>query len=97
MEKKSKRYRSALQAADLTKEYPLKDAVEILAGAGYLIAEFLSTATNRRTDQYGGSLENRARFGVEVIRKVRAAIGDKVALLIRVAGHDFFNIRIFEF
>jgi 2,4-dienoyl-CoA reductase (NADPH2) len=65
------------------------DAVEILGGAGYLIAEFLSPAVNQRTDEYGGTLENRARFGVEVIRRARAAIGPDTPLLIRIAGHDF--------
>ena len=65
------------------------DMVEIIASAGYLIAQFLSPAANKRTDGYGGSLESRARFGVETIRKVRAAVGDDVAVTIRVAGHDF--------
>jgi 2,4-dienoyl-CoA reductase (NADPH2) len=65
------------------------DAVEILGSAGYLIAEFLSPAANQRTDGYGGSLEARARFGVEVIRRVKEAVGDRLAVLIRVAGSDF--------
>lgn len=65
------------------------DAVEVLGSAGYLIAEFLSPAANQRVDEYGGSLESRARFGVEVIRKVKAAVGDGVAVLVRVAGSDF--------
>ena len=65
------------------------DAVEIIASAGYLIAQFLSPAANHRTDEYGGSMENRARFGVETIQKVKAAVGDSVAVTMRVAGHDF--------
>ncbi|MDP8225385.1 MAG: FAD-dependent oxidoreductase [Candidatus Lernaella stagnicola] len=64
-------------------------AVEIVGSAGYLVSQFLSPASNQRTDEYGGPLENRARFGVEVIRRVREAVGDDVAVLIRVAGHDF--------
>lgn len=65
------------------------DAVEILASAGYLISQFLSPKTNMRDDQYGGSLENRMRFGLEVVEKVRAEIGPKIALIVRVAGNDF--------
>ncbi len=65
------------------------DAVEILAGTGYLISEFLSPLTNRRTDEYGGSLENRMRFGLEVVRAVREKIGDDFPLVVRVNGNDF--------
>ncbi|MBI9087340.1 MAG: FAD-dependent oxidoreductase [Desulfobacterales bacterium] len=65
------------------------DLVEILACTGYLISQFLSPVTNQRNDGYGGSLENRMRFGLEVIKKVRAAMGPDVALGIRVAGNDF--------
>ena len=63
--------------------------VEVLGSAGYLIPQFLSTAINRRTDEYGGGFENRARFGLEVIRAVRAAVGDEVVVGIRLAGNDF--------
>ncbi|NOQ41549.1 MAG: NADH:flavin oxidoreductase, partial [Desulfuromusa sp.] len=65
------------------------DAVEILAGTGYLISEFLSPLTNQRQDQYGGSLENRMRFGLEVIRAVKAATGGDFPLLVRINGNDF--------
>jgi 2,4-dienoyl-CoA reductase (NADPH2) len=65
------------------------DYVEILACTGYLISEFLSPLTNHRTDEYGGSLENRMRFGVELIQKVRKAVGDDMALGVRIAGNDF--------
>jgi 2,4-dienoyl-CoA reductase (NADPH2) len=65
------------------------DAVEIVGSAGYLVAQFLSTASNKRTDEYGGSFENRARFGMEVISKIRQAVGDSTAVIIRVAGSDF--------
>ncbi|MCD6307014.1 MAG: NADH:flavin oxidoreductase, partial [Deltaproteobacteria bacterium] len=51
------------------------DAVEILGSAGYLISQFLSPVTNLREDSYGGSLENRMRFGLEVVSKVRQAVG----------------------
>ncbi|MGC8494264.1 MAG: FAD-dependent oxidoreductase [Syntrophobacteraceae bacterium] len=65
------------------------DAVEVLASAGYLICQFLSPKTNKREDEYGGSLENRMRFGLETIRRVREAIGPEMALIVRVAGNDF--------
>lgn len=65
------------------------DAVEVLASAGYLICQFLSPKTNKRDDEYGGSLENRMRFGLETIRRVREEIGTDMALIVRVAGNDF--------
>jgi 2,4-dienoyl-CoA reductase-like NADH-dependent reductase (Old Yellow Enzyme family)/NADPH-dependent 2,4-dienoyl-CoA reductase/sulfur reductase-like enzyme len=51
------------------------DAIEIHGGHGYLLSSFLSPAANKRTDEYGGALENRARFLLEVIEAVRAAVG----------------------
>jgi 2,4-dienoyl-CoA reductase (NADPH2) len=65
------------------------DAVEILTGTGYLISEFLSEVSNRRSDEYGGSLENRMRFGLEVIRAVRQCVGPEFPLLVRINGNDF--------
>jgi 2,4-dienoyl-CoA reductase (NADPH2) len=77
-----------VQAARRGKEAGF-DAVEVLASAGYLICQFLSPKTNKRDDEYGGSLENRMRFGREVIEKVRAEIGSDTALIVRIAGNDF--------
>jgi 2,4-dienoyl-CoA reductase (NADPH2) len=65
------------------------DLVEILGSAGYLISQFLSPKINQRDDAYGGSLENRMRFGLEVVKKVREAVGPEFAVGIRLAGHDF--------
>lgn len=65
------------------------DAVEVLGSAGYLICQFLSPKTNKRDDDYGGSLENRMRFGVETISKVRHAAGPDMGVIVRVAGNDF--------
>jgi 2,4-dienoyl-CoA reductase (NADPH2) len=67
------------------------DLIEILACTGYLISQFLSPLTNKRTDEYGGVIENRMRFGLEVIRKVREAVGDDVPVGIRIAGNDFME------
>ncbi len=64
------------------------DGVEVLGSAGYLICQFLSPVSNQREDEYGGSFENRVRFGREVMEKVRAAVSDKTAVLVRVAGAD---------
>ncbi|SDO71285.1 oxidoreductase [Desulforhopalus singaporensis] len=65
------------------------DGVEVLCGTGYLISEFLSPLTNKRNDGYGGTLENRMRFGVEVISAIRKTVGDDFTLLARVNGNDF--------
>jgi 2,4-dienoyl-CoA reductase (NADPH2) len=67
------------------------DAVEILGSAGYLICQFLSPITNLRNDRYGGSLENRMRFGLEVVEKVRRAVGPDYPVIIRLAGNDFME------
>ncbi len=65
------------------------DMVEILAGTGYLISEFLSPLTNQRTDGYGGSVANRMRFGLEVIRAVKEKVGSDYPLIVRLNGNDF--------
>jgi 2,4-dienoyl-CoA reductase-like NADH-dependent reductase (Old Yellow Enzyme family)/thioredoxin reductase len=65
------------------------DAVEVLASAGYLICQFLSPKTNKREDEYGGPLENRMRFGLETIKRVRREVGSDMAMIVRVAGNDF--------
>ena len=64
------------------------DAVEIHLGHGYLPSEFLSPRLNRRTDQWGGSLENRARFPRQIVRAVRDAVGDRVAVLAKLNMAD---------
>ena len=64
------------------------DAVWIHGAHGYLIHQFLSARTNHRTDQYGGSLENRARFAVGLIKRVRKAVGPDFPIYIRMNGDD---------
>lgn len=64
------------------------DAVEVVV-AGYLIAQFLSPKTNQREDEYGGTIENRMRFGREVVRRVCAEVGADMAVSVRVGGNDF--------
>ena len=65
------------------------DGVEILGSAGYLISQFLSPVTNQRTDEYGGSWENRCRFPLAVIRAVRRAVGEDFPIFLRLGGSDF--------
>ena len=64
------------------------DAVEVHLGHGYPPSEFLSPRLNRRTDRWGGSLENRARFAREIVRAVRAAAGPRLAVLAKLNMAD---------
>jgi 2,4-dienoyl-CoA reductase-like NADH-dependent reductase (Old Yellow Enzyme family) len=64
------------------------DGIEVHGAHGYLIHEFLSPKSNRRTDGYGGTLENRMRFCMEVLEAVRAAVGDGVAVGLRLVGDE---------
>jgi 2,4-dienoyl-CoA reductase-like NADH-dependent reductase (Old Yellow Enzyme family) len=64
------------------------DAVEIHLGHNYLASSFLSPKLNRRRDQYGGTLENRARFPRAIARAVRDAVGDRIAILAKLNLDD---------
>jgi 2,4-dienoyl-CoA reductase (NADPH2) len=64
------------------------DGVEIMGSEGYLINEFLAPRTNQRTDEWGGSLENRARLALEVVRQTRAAVGRDFIIIFRISGLD---------
>jgi len=67
------------------------DGVQLHGAHGYLLAQFLSPLRNRRTDRYGGSLENRARFGLEVYRSVRQIVGTAFPVMIKLNANDFLN------
>ena len=67
------------------------DGVELHGAHGYLIAQFLSPATNLRDDDYGGSTENRARFLVEILRAIRAEVGPDFPVGVRLSGTDFIE------
>ncbi len=67
------------------------DGVEIIGSAGYLISTFLVERTNQRTDQWGGSYENRMRFAVEVVRRVREAVGPDFIVIFRIAAMDMLD------
>jgi 2,4-dienoyl-CoA reductase (NADPH2) len=64
------------------------DGVEIMGSEGYFLNQFLVTHTNRRTDRWGGSYENRMRLPVEVVRRVRAAMGPGAVLVYRISLID---------
>ncbi len=65
------------------------DGVELHAGHGYILAEFLSPYTNQRDDAYGGVLENRARLLCEVLRAVRARVGEDFPVWLRMDAHEY--------
>lgn len=67
------------------------DLVEVLACTGYLIPQFMSPTINLRSDDYGGPLENRMRFGLEVADAVREAVGPDYPISFRIDGHDFME------
>ncbi|MBY5991658.1 FAD-dependent oxidoreductase [Ferrimonas balearica] len=64
------------------------DGVELMGSEGYLLNQFLCRRTNQRKDQYGGSLENRARFPLEMVRAVREAVGEEFILIFRLSMLD---------
>jgi 2,4-dienoyl-CoA reductase-like NADH-dependent reductase (Old Yellow Enzyme family) len=80
---------AAFVRAALRAEHAGFDCVEIHAAHGYLISQFLTPFENRREDEYGGSLQNRARFGLDILRAVKRAVS-KAAVIFRVSVEDFF-------
>lgn len=71
------------------------DGIELHSGNGYLFSQFLCKGINDRTDEWGGTLENRARFLLEVVRAVRKAVGRDFHLQAKLNGQDFNNAVIF--
>jgi len=65
--------------------------IELHMAHGYLGCEFLSPLSNHRSDNYGGPLENRARFPLEVVRAVRKEMPDSMPLLVRVSGTEYMK------
>lgn len=75
------------------------DGVEVMGSEGYLINQFLCPRTNKRTDRWGGSFENRSRFALEIMKAVRAAVGTDFIIIYRLSmldlvpeGHDFEEV-----
>ncbi|HEU4758631.1 MAG TPA: mycofactocin system FadH/OYE family oxidoreductase 2, partial [Dehalococcoidia bacterium] len=65
------------------------DGVEVHAAHSYLLGQFLSPVSNKRTDEYGGSLENRSRLAIEVIEAVRSAVGPDFPVGVRISADEF--------
>lgn len=63
--------------------------IELHAAHGYLLSEFISPISNKREDEYGGSLENRARFLIETVKAVQSAIGTAVPISVRISATDW--------
>lgn len=70
------------------------DGVELLFAGGQIALQFLSPAVNKRTDEYGGSLENRLRFPFQIIDAVRRGLGDRLVLGVRMTADEFFEAGI---
>ncbi|MHB1418973.1 MAG: NADH:flavin oxidoreductase [Bacillota bacterium] len=77
-------------AACRTKEAGF-DGVEIHSAHGYLLSQFFSPLTNKRTDEYGGSIPNRIRLHLQVIEAVRAAVGEDFPIFLRLGASDFMD------
>lgn len=80
--------RAYVEAADRARRAGF-DCVEIHASHGYLISQFHTPAENIRTDEYGGSLENRARFGLEITRRIKAEVPG-IGVIYRLTVEDYF-------
>ena len=76
-----------VRASKLAK-YANYDGVEIMGSEGYLINEFISAKTNKRTDKWGGKFENRIQFPIEIIRKTREAVGENFIIIFRLSMLD---------
>lgn len=76
-----------VRAATLAREAGY-DGVEIMGSEGYLLNQFVAPRTNHRSDAWGGSLENRCRFPLEIVRRVREAVGPDFILVYRLSGLD---------
>jgi len=79
--------RHFVRAAKLAK-FANYDGVEIMGSEGYLINEFVSAKTNKRTDKWGGSFENRIQFPLEIIRQTRRAVGENFIVIFRLSMLD---------
>ncbi|MFF9197813.1 FAD-dependent oxidoreductase [Streptomyces sp. NPDC014779] len=75
------------RCAELAKEAGY-DGVEVMGSEGYLINEFIAAATNQRTDRWGGSYENRVRFPLEIVRRIRERVGSDFIVIYRLSMLD---------
>jgi 2,4-dienoyl-CoA reductase (NADPH2) len=82
-----KTMRDFVRSAKLAKEAGY-DGVEIMGSEGYLINQFISARTNKRTDSFGGSFENRIRFPIELVKRVREEVGEDFLIIYRLSMID---------
>ncbi len=80
---------SAFRAAALRVKEAGFDGVEIHSAHGYLLNQFFSPLTNKRTDEYGGSISNRIRIHLEIIKAIKEASGENFAILLRLGASDY--------
>ena len=67
------------------------DGVEVMGSEGYLINQFIAPKTNKRTDEYGGSFENRTRIALEIVREIRETVGDDFIIIFRLSMLDLVD------
>ena len=79
-----------VRCAELAKEAGY-DGVEIMGSEGYLINQFIVSKTNKRTDEFGGSYENRTRLPIEVVRRTRQAVGKDFIIVYRLSMLDLVD------
>ena len=72
------------------------DGVEIIGAEGYLLSTFPVEKTNQRTDEYGGSFENRMRFALEIVEQTRVAVGAEFIIVFRVPAMDMLENELSE-
>src|SRR5689334_9141167 len=65
------------------------DGVQLHSAHGYLLSQFLSPVFNKRTDKYGGSIDNRARILLESVQAIRDAVGEKFPVFVKINSEDF--------
>lgn len=88
----AKRIKSIIKSFKLAAKRAIKagyDIIEINAGSGYLIDEFLSSKTNKREDEYGGTIEKRASLLIEIVREIKSIVKDNKIIAIRLSSNSF--------
>ncbi|MDR8470157.1 oxidoreductase, partial [Acinetobacter baumannii] len=83
------RIKAAFVASALRAQRLGFELIELHAAHGYLLHQFLSPLSNQRRDEYGGSLENRMRYPLEVFKAIREAVGNAMAVGVRLSATDW--------
>ncbi len=88
------RIKAAFVASALRAQRLGFELIELHAAHGYLLHQFLSPLSNQRRDEYGGSLENRMRYPLEVFKAIREAVGNTMAVGVRAVGYRLGRRRL---